>query len=56
MRTKFDCVPPRGWARRSGSYNRQLWLERAAVRMVIDLAGPETGDRLIDLGTGRGGP
>lgn len=42
------------WERLSGLYDRQLWLERAAVRTALDLACAGPDDRLLDLGTGTG--
>lgn len=49
-----EGVPFATWRRLSGSYDRQLWLERAAVRAALDLARPGPDDRLLDLGTGTG--
>lgn len=42
------------WERLSGWYDRQLCLERPAVRAALDLAGAGPDDRLLDLGTGTG--
>ncbi|MGI8558776.1 MAG: class I SAM-dependent methyltransferase [Solirubrobacteraceae bacterium] len=42
------------WDRLSRRYDRQLWLERSAVRAALDLAAPLATDRLLDLGTGTG--
>jgi len=47
-------VPPRTWQRLGRRYDCQLWLERSAVRAALDLADPQPGDRLLDLGTGTG--
>lgn len=51
---RWQGVPLEAWARQSGRYDRQLWLERAAVRVALDLANPGPDDRLLDLGTGTG--
>ncbi|HWC26627.1 MAG TPA: class I SAM-dependent methyltransferase [Solirubrobacteraceae bacterium] len=42
------------WDRLSASYDRQLWLERAAVRAALDLLAPRSEERLLDVGTGTG--
>ncbi len=49
-----EGVPSQSWERVSGRYDRQLWLERPAVRAALDLARPRADDRLLDLGTGTG--
>jgi ubiquinone/menaquinone biosynthesis C-methylase UbiE len=54
MSRRRSGVPPRTWKRLAGCYDRQLWLERSAVRTALDLANPGPGDRLLDLGTGTG--
>lgn len=40
------------WGRIAGLYDRQLWLERAALDAAIDLAEIEADGRVLDLGTG----
>ncbi len=41
--------------RRAGAYDRQLWLERPALRAMARLAEPLVGARVVDLATGTGG-
>jgi SAM-dependent methyltransferase len=50
----FAGVPQAAWGRLSGQYDRQLWLERSAVRAALDLADCRPGDRFLDAGTGTG--
>jgi len=40
------------WDEMAAGYRRQLWLERAALRTLLDLLDVVTGDRLIDVATG----
>ena len=47
-------VPLPAWDRLSAIYDRQLWLERAAVRSALDLLAPGPAERLLDVGTGTG--
>jgi ubiquinone/menaquinone biosynthesis C-methylase UbiE len=42
------------WDRLSRHYDRQLWLERSAVRAALDLLAPGRNERMLDLGTGTG--
>ena len=49
-----DGVPPYVWDRVSVHYDRQLWLERAAVRTAAELLSPAGGERVLDVGTGTG--
>jgi len=42
------------WDRLAAHYDRQLWLERDAIRLALDLAAPRETDRLLDIGTGTG--
>lgn len=35
-------------------YDRQLWLERAAIKRLLDLAAPASTDRVLDVATGTG--
>ncbi len=42
------------WARIARLYEWQLWLERPALRMAIEMAEIGAEDRLLDLGTGTG--
>lgn len=41
--------------RRARAYDRQLWLERPALRAMARLAEPLSGARVVDLATGTGG-
>lgn len=48
-------VPPAGtWDRLARVYDRQVRLERSALRAALDLASVGPQDRLLDLGTGTG--
>lgn len=47
-------VPPTVWDRVSAHYDRQLWLERGAVRRAVGLLAPRDGERILDVGTGTG--
>lgn len=47
-------VPPEAWDRTSAHYNRQLWLERSAVRTALELVDARPDERLLDVGTGTG--
>lgn len=49
-----DGVPTVAWDRLSARYDRQLWLERSAVRTAVDLLAPGRDDRMLDLATGTG--
>ena len=49
-----DGVPPYVWDRVSVHYDRQLWLERSAVRAAAELLAPGSGERVLDVGTGTG--
>jgi ubiquinone/menaquinone biosynthesis C-methylase UbiE len=42
------------WDRVSSRYDRQLWLERAAVRRALGLLAPQNQERVLDVGTGTG--
>lgn len=42
------------WDRAARFYDLQLWLERAALRAALDLAGIENDERPLDLGCGTG--
>ena len=42
------------WDRLSSHYDRQLWLERLAVRDAVRLVAPHAGERVLDVGTGTG--
>lgn len=41
--------------RRAAGYDRQLWLERPALRAMAELAEPLAGARVVDLAAGTGG-
>lgn len=43
------------WSRVARVYDWQLVLERPALRAVVDLASPQPGEELLDVGTGTGG-
>ena len=45
---------PDVWDRVSARYDRQLWLERASVRCLLDLAAPRPDMKLLDVATGTG--
>lgn len=47
-------TPTAVWDRLSVRYDRQLWLERAAIKRLIDLAAPAGTDRVLDVATGTG--
>ncbi len=49
-----DGVPLDAWDRLSRHYDRQMWLERAAVRRALELLRAQRDERLLDLGTGTG--
>lgn len=42
------------WDRIASLYDRQLALERPALRAALDLAAPQPGEELLDVGTGTG--
>jgi ubiquinone/menaquinone biosynthesis C-methylase UbiE len=43
-----------GWDRAARVYDFQLFLERAAIDLALELAAIRPGDRVLDLGTGTG--
>lgn len=45
---------PEVWDRHAATYNRQLRLERHAVRTALALLAPRPHERLLDAGTGTG--
>lgn len=47
-------MSPTVWDQVSGHYDRQLWLERGAVRRAVGLLAPRDGERILDVGTGTG--
>lgn len=47
-------VPPTVWDQVSAHYDRQLWLERGAVRRAVALLASRDGERILDVGTGTG--
>jgi ubiquinone/menaquinone biosynthesis C-methylase UbiE len=47
-------VPLTVWDRVSAHYDRQLWLERGAVRIGLALLVPRDGENVLDVGTGTG--
>jgi len=49
-----EAQPAEVWDRLAAHYDRQLWLERNAIRTALDLAAPQRGDRVLDFGTGTG--
>lgn len=49
-----DGVPTAAWDRLSRHYERQLWLERAAVGTAVELLAPAGDERILDVATGTG--
>ncbi len=47
--------PTSSWDRAARFYDLQLWLERAALGVAIDMAEIGADDRLLDIGAGTGG-
>lgn len=47
-------MSPTVWDQVSVHYDRQLWLERGAVRRAVRLLAPRDGERILDVGTGTG--
>jgi ubiquinone/menaquinone biosynthesis C-methylase UbiE len=47
-------VPPPVWDQVSPHYDRQLFLERGAVRRGLAMLAPQDGKRVLDVGTGTG--
>ncbi|MGI8862895.1 MAG: class I SAM-dependent methyltransferase [Solirubrobacteraceae bacterium] len=47
-------VSPTVWDQASPHYDRQLWLERAAVRRALRLLALQGHERILDVGTGTG--
>ncbi len=47
-------APNSVWDQLSSHYDRQLWLEHAAVRRALRLLAPQPGERVLDVGTGTG--
>ncbi len=47
MRASWESIAP--------LYDVQLWLERAALGVALDLAAIVSGERVLDVGTGTGG-
>ncbi len=47
-------VPAWVWDRVSSRYDRQLWLERSSVYVLLELLAPADHERLLDVATGRG--
>lgn len=43
------------WDRAARFYDLQLWLERAALRVALEMAEIGAEDRLLDIGSGTGG-
>lgn len=52
--TAPDGVPPQAWDEFSRHYDRQLWLERAAVATALALLRPQPDERVLDVATGTG--
>lgn len=46
--------PRERWDALGRHYDRQLWLERSAVAMAVDLLAPRPKERCLDVGTGTG--
>ena len=49
-----DGVPTAAWDQFSRHYDRQLWLERSAVRTALELLALAGDERMLDLATGTG--
>ncbi len=47
--------PLTDWSRAARFYDRQLFLERPALRAMLELVAISPSDRLLDVGTGTGG-
>ena len=47
-------MPPTVWDRLSSGYDRQLWLERSAVRTAVAMLEPVVDARVLDVATGTG--
>ncbi|MGE3811172.1 MAG: class I SAM-dependent methyltransferase [Candidatus Nanopelagicales bacterium] len=47
-------VPLEAWNDLADRYDRQLWLERSAVRAAVDLLAPLPQEQVLDLATGTG--
>jgi len=47
-----DCVLMLDWDQLAPAYGRQLWLERSAIRSLLDLLDVRSDERLLDLATG----
>lgn len=45
-------MAPGSWDRFATDYERQLWLERDAIQILLDLTAPRAGDRVLDVATG----
>jgi ubiquinone/menaquinone biosynthesis C-methylase UbiE len=54
IRHSAEAQPVEVWDRLAAHYDRQLWLERNAIRTALDLAAPQHGDHVLDVGTGTG--
>jgi ubiquinone/menaquinone biosynthesis C-methylase UbiE len=50
----MNGVPRHVWDRQSRHYDRQLWLERSAVRCAVELLAPTRDERMLDVATGTG--
>lgn len=50
----MNGVPPHEWDRLSRHYDRQLWLERSAVRCAVELLAPSRDERMLNVATGTG--
>lgn len=49
-----DGVPLEAWDELSRHYDRQLWLERSAIRGALQLLRAQHHERLLDVATGTG--
>lgn len=47
-------MPPSAWDSVSDRYDRQRWLERSSLSLLLDLAAPAPADRVLDVATGTG--
>ncbi|MEO9176594.1 MAG: methyltransferase domain-containing protein [Gaiellales bacterium] len=55
MKKRVGAAPTGSWDSIAPLYDAQLWLERSALGVALDLAAIGPGDRVVDVGTGTGG-
>lgn len=52
MARMATCEGGPSWDEMAASYGRQLWLERRALRLLLELLEPRSHERLLDVATG----